>query len=60
MPFNLVSLRETLPLGQRVEEFCLDVRQGGSWHTVFNGLGIGNRRLARRWWWPSPWPARTS
>ncbi len=43
--FNVVRLREYLPLGQRVEEFALDAWQEGSWHEFARGTGIGNCRL---------------
>jgi alpha-L-fucosidase len=45
--FNVVSLRECLPLGQRVERFALDVDRDGEWHEYARGTGIGNRRLVR-------------
>jgi alpha-L-fucosidase len=45
--FNVVDLREPLPLGQRVEAFAVDVWRGGQWHEYANGTSIGNRRLVR-------------
>lgn len=45
--FNVVSLREFLPLGQRVEAFALDAWQDGAWREVAKGTSIGNRRLLR-------------
>jgi alpha-L-fucosidase len=45
--FNGVSLREYLPLGQRVDRFALDVDQNGEWREVARGEAIGNRRLIR-------------
>lgn len=44
---NVVSLREFLPLGQRVEAFALDVWRDGAWHEFARGTSIGNRRLIR-------------
>lgn len=44
---NVVSLREYLPLGQRVEKFALDQWQDGAWHEFAQGTSIGNRRLVR-------------
>ncbi|HYG34967.1 MAG TPA: alpha-L-fucosidase [Clostridia bacterium] len=45
--FNVVNLREYLPLGQRVEAFALDQWQGGQWVEFAKGTSIGNRRLIR-------------
>jgi len=45
--FNVVDLRECLPLGQRIEAFALDRWQDGQWHTFAQGTSIGNRRLLR-------------
>lgn len=44
---NVVSLREYLPLGQRVEEFALDQWRSGSWQEFYKGTSIGNLRLIR-------------
>ena len=45
--FNVVSLREYLPLGQRVDAFALDRWQDGHWLEFAKGTSIGNRRLLR-------------
>jgi len=45
--FNAVSLREFLPLGQRVERFALDVDRDGQWREYTRGTAIGNRRFVR-------------
>ena len=45
--FNVVSLREHLPLGQRVEDWALDAWQDGAWREFAKGTAIGNRRLWR-------------
>jgi len=45
--FNVISLREYLPLGQRVEAFSVDQWQNGSWVEVAKGTSIGNHRLLR-------------
>ena len=45
--FNVVSLREFLPLGQRVEHFAIDVDRNGEWQEYAHGTAIGNRRLVR-------------
>jgi alpha-L-fucosidase len=46
--FNVVRLREYLPLGQRVEAFAIDVWQDGRWIEFAAGTSIGNCRLLRR------------
>jgi len=38
----VVSLREHLPLGQRIEDWALD-----AWRELAKGTAIGNRRLWR-------------
>ncbi|HEX5322290.1 MAG TPA: hypothetical protein VFW40_00790, partial [Capsulimonadaceae bacterium] len=45
--FNLVRLREYLPLGQRVDVFGLDQWQDGGWTEFARGEGIGSCRLVR-------------
>ena len=45
--FNVVSLREYLPLGQRIEAFALDAWKAGQWVEFAHGTSIGNHRLLR-------------
>jgi alpha-L-fucosidase len=45
--FNVVRLREFLPLGQRVDSFALDAWQDGRWREFYKGTSIGNQRLIR-------------
>ncbi len=45
--FNIVSLREYLPLGQRVDEWAVDAFLDGYWHEIAQGESIGSRRLVR-------------
>lgn len=45
--FNVVSLREYLPMGQRVDTFALDRWEDGRWIEFATGTSIGNRRLVR-------------
>jgi len=45
--FNVVSLREYLPLGQRIEAFALDQWQTGQWVQFAAGTSIGSHRLWR-------------
>jgi alpha-L-fucosidase len=43
--FNIASLREHLPLGQRVDRFALDVDHQGHWQEWGSASSIGSRRL---------------
>lgn len=45
--FNVVSLREYLPLGQRVEALALDAWEHGQWREFAGAASVGNRRLIR-------------
>ena len=45
--FNVVRLREYLPLGQRVDDWALDVLENGGWKEFAKGSAIGNCRLVR-------------
>jgi len=45
--FNVVRLREYLPLGQRVEGFALDAWRDSRWIEIAKGSSIGNCRLVR-------------
>jgi alpha-L-fucosidase len=45
--FNVVRIREFLPLGQRVEGFALDQWQDGKWSEFAKGTSIGSCRLVR-------------
>ncbi len=47
LTFNVVRIREYLPLGQRVETFALDQWLDGKWTEFANGTSIGNCRLVR-------------
>lgn len=47
LDFEVVSLREYLPLGQRVSHFGLDLWQNGAWVEFYQGQSIGNRRLVQ-------------
>lgn len=46
-PFNVVDLREHLPLGQCIEALALDRWQDGAWVECAAATSIGNRRLVR-------------
>jgi len=43
--FNVVRVREYLPLGQRIDSFALDSWQDGKWVEFASATSIGNQRL---------------
>lgn len=45
--FNLVRLREYLPLGQRVDDWALEVDQAGTWQPFTAASAIGACRMVR-------------
>ena len=45
--FNIVRLREYLPLGQRVDDWALDIWHEDQWREFASGAAIGNCRLVR-------------
>ncbi|HEX3718349.1 MAG TPA: alpha-L-fucosidase [Verrucomicrobiae bacterium] len=47
LTFNVVRLREYLPLGQRVDRYGLDQWKDGQWVEFAKGSSIGNCRLVR-------------
>jgi len=47
VPVRVVSLREYLPLGQRIEAFSIDRWHDGQWVELVKGTSIGNLCLLR-------------
>jgi alpha-L-fucosidase len=45
--FNVVRVREYLPLGQRVEAFAVDIWKNNEWQQFAGGTSIGNCKLLR-------------
>jgi alpha-L-fucosidase len=45
--FDVVLVREHVPLGQRVESFAIEAWQDGQWKQVGSGTTVGNKRLLR-------------
>jgi alpha-L-fucosidase len=43
--FNIIGLREYLPLGQRIDSFSIDVLQNNNWKNIGTYEAIGARRL---------------
>ena len=45
--FNCIVLQEYIPLGQRVEQFSIDVPDGAAWRSVAIGTTIGHKRIVK-------------
>lgn len=45
--FDIIEVRECLPLGQRIEGFRLEVWKDDGWQVLANGTSVGNRRIIR-------------
>ncbi len=45
--FNVAELAEHIKIGQRIAEFALDARDGGSWREFAHGTTVGYKRLLR-------------
>ncbi|USI72744.1 alpha-L-fucosidase [Sphingomonas morindae] len=54
-PFDLIRLREYLPLGARVTRFAVEAEQAGGWTRLAEHQGIGAQRIIRL---PRPITAR--
>ncbi len=44
---SMMMIEEYLPLGQRVESFAVDARQGNTWKQIAGGTTIGHKRIIR-------------
>lgn len=45
--FNVMILEEYIEKGQLVEEFVVEVKQGDTWETIYQGKTIGYRKICR-------------
>lgn len=45
--FNIVSFREAIQLGQRIEGFAIDVWENDGWKEIHQGTSVGALRLVR-------------
>jgi alpha-L-fucosidase len=45
--FNMVRLREALEYGVRIDEFAVEIWQGGRWRILAQHSCLGPRRLIR-------------
>lgn len=45
--FDVISLQEYIPLGQRINSFSIEVFENNTWKQVFAGASIGAKRLVK-------------
>lgn len=45
--FNLISLQEYIPLGQRIDGFTIEVLEHNIWKQIYAGASIGAKRLIK-------------
>jgi alpha-L-fucosidase len=45
--FDIINLQEHIQLGQRIEEFAVDIKQGNDWKEVATATSVGAKRLIK-------------
>jgi alpha-L-fucosidase len=45
--FDIISLQEYIPLGQRIEAYTIEVFENNAWRKVYDGTSIGAKRLIK-------------
>lgn len=45
--FDIISLQEYIPLGQRIEAYTVEVFENNAWKKVYDGTSIGAKRLIK-------------
>lgn len=45
--FDIISLQEYIPLGQRIEEYTIEIFEHNGWKKIFDGTSIGAKRLIK-------------
>ncbi|MCZ4224303.1 alpha-L-fucosidase [Pedobacter rhodius] len=45
--FDIISLQEYIPLGQRIEEYNVEVFENNSWKKIYDSTSIGAKRLIK-------------
>ena len=45
--FDIISIQEFIPLGQRIEAFSIDIMEGSEWKEITKGTSIGAKRLIK-------------
>ncbi|MBB6237712.1 alpha-L-fucosidase [Pedobacter sp. AK013] len=45
--FDIISLQEYIPLGQRIEAYTIEISENNAWRKVYDGTSIGAKRLIK-------------
>lgn len=45
--FDIISLQEYIPLGQRIEAYTIEILENNSWKKIYEGSSIGAKRLIK-------------
>jgi alpha-L-fucosidase len=45
--FDIISLQEYIPLGQRTEAYTIEVFENNAWRKIYDGTSIGAKRLIK-------------
>ncbi|AZI25118.1 alpha-L-fucosidase [Pedobacter sp. G11] len=45
--FDIISLQEYIPLGQRIEAYTIEIWENNSWNKIYEGTSIGAKRLIK-------------
>ncbi len=45
--FDIISLQEYIPLGQRIEAYTIEILENNSWKKIYEGTSIGAKRLIK-------------
>lgn len=45
--FDIISLQEYIPLGQRIEAYTIEILENNSWIKIYEGSSIGAKRLIK-------------
>ncbi|RYD79624.1 MAG: alpha-L-fucosidase [Sphingobacteriales bacterium] len=45
--FDIISLQEYIPLGQRIEEFTIEIFDNKGWKKIYDGTSLGAKRLIK-------------
>ncbi|WP_316807672.1 alpha-L-fucosidase [Pedobacter agri] len=45
--FDIISLQEYIPLGQRIEAYTIEVLENNNWKKIYDGTSIGAKRLIK-------------
>lgn len=45
--FDIISLQEYIPLGQRIEAYTIEVFKDNAWKRIYDGTSIGAKRLIK-------------